>query len=543
VVERRDVVLLLILTGASLALGLHAIDAWPLWYDEAFTAEHVRVFDWELLIRDGTRNPPLHILLSKAWALVFGGSDFSLRAFSAWAGAAAIPAVYLLADELFDRATARIAAVLMATSPLHVYFSQECRTYSLLIVVVAAFYWFLLRALAHGRLRDWIGFAAAGAIGAFLHYFMAFALLASALPVLVWKRDEHTVRRIGSYAACLLAIGATLAPWIRLSFSVRHGVLFDPFWIERIGALQAAKATLEVLSLGGTKGYHLWKQYMSLDYPRSWRYAGLVCVVGLLASALAAGAPPRAARATVRSTAIAVGLVVLPCLGLLLASRLYVPMYKVGRYDLIAFVPLVVLIARGGAALLVRSRALGAAALGFLLCLYGVELRLYYAQPVQLPLSYPGQDFARVLGDRVRPGEAVLLYNDGLIARHYAARFGLAWDGDHCGRPGEFAIPCRLLVQSKIGPIFDFETGRRSDQPETVEPFVDALLSDRRDRVARVWVDDLSLPFLDSALAAHGFLLKETIRPAPENKRQLLLFERGADPTASLGDAITASRP
>jgi 4-amino-4-deoxy-L-arabinose transferase-like glycosyltransferase len=529
-----DAVLLWILVVVSLALGLYAIDSWPLWYDEAFTAEHVRLFDWELLIRDGTRNPPLHILLSKAWATAFGGSDFSLRAFSAWVGAASIPVVYLLANELFDRSTARIAAVLMTASPLHVYFSQECRTYSLLILVVSAFYWFLLRALARGRIGDWVGFAATGAIGMFLHYFMAFALLASAWPVLAWKRDEETLRRILSYAASLLVIGVVLAPWIAFSFSLRRGVLADPFWIERIGVLQAAKSSLEVLGLGGTKGYHLWKQYMSLDYPRSWRYAGLLCVAGLIASAVVAGAPPRAARETVRRTAIAVGLVVLPCLGLLLASRLYVPMYKVGRYDLIAFVPLVVLIARGGSAALGRSRYVGAAALGFLLSLYGAELYLYYAQPVQLPLSYPGLDFARVLGERTQPGDAVLLYNDGLITRHYAARFGMRWDGDRCGRDGQFTIPCRLLVQSKIGPIFDFETGRRSDRPDTVEPWVDELLSDRRDPVARVWVDDLSLPFLEGSLEAHGFLPRETIHPAAENKRELLLFERSADPSAGV---------
>jgi 4-amino-4-deoxy-L-arabinose transferase-like glycosyltransferase len=526
--RNRDAVLLAVLVVVCLALGLAASDAWPLWYDEAFTAEHVRLFDWELLVRDGTRNPPLHILLSKAWAFAFGGSDASLRAMSAVAAAASIPVVYAFANELFDRSTARIAAVLLTASPLHVYFSQECRTYALLILVVAAFYWFLLRALAHGRLRDWIGFAATGAIGAYLHYFMVFVLLASAWPVLLWRRDEHTPRRFLSYAASLLGIGAVLAPWVAFSFAVRRGVLFDPFWIERTGVLEAAKSSLEVLSLGGTKGYHLWKQYMSLDYPRSWRYAGLAAVVALIASAIAAGAPPRAAREAVRRTAIAVGLVVLPCLGLLLASRLYVPMYKVGRYDLIAFVPLLVVIARGGAVMLNRSRVVGATALGFLLGLYAVELYLYYAQPVQLPLSYPGLDFARVLGERVGPGDAVLLYNDGLITRHYAERFGMRWDGERCGRDGGFTIPCRLLVQSKIGPIFDFEPGRRSDRPDTVEPWVDELLSDPRNRVVRVWVDDLSLPYLEGSLKAHDFVSRETLRPAPENKRQLLLFERGA---------------
>ncbi|MBZ0310002.1 MAG: glycosyltransferase family 39 protein, partial [Anaerolineae bacterium] len=55
---------------------------------------------------------------------IFGANFFGARLFSALIGTLTIPALYLLAKTLFDRKTALLAALLLATFPPHLHFSR-----------------------------------------------------------------------------------------------------------------------------------------------------------------------------------------------------------------------------------------------------------------------------------------------------------------------------------------------------------------------------------------------------------------------------------
>ena len=127
----RTVGLLVGLTAIALFLRFWQLDqALRLFVDELNFSDVVREF-WD------TPNVPLLEPMSSIAAFpfvypylqshgieLFGRNLAGLRAASAVVGALTIPAVYLMAKTLFDRKTALIAALLLATFPPHLHFSR-----------------------------------------------------------------------------------------------------------------------------------------------------------------------------------------------------------------------------------------------------------------------------------------------------------------------------------------------------------------------------------------------------------------------------------
>lgn len=99
---------------------------------------------------------------------LFGADLAGMRALTALLGALTIPAVYLLARALFNRKTALIAALILATFPPHIHFSRLA-LYNIADPLFGT--WalaFFALALRHNRRLDW---ALAGALLALTHYF------------------------------------------------------------------------------------------------------------------------------------------------------------------------------------------------------------------------------------------------------------------------------------------------------------------------------------------------------------------------------------
>jgi predicted membrane-bound mannosyltransferase len=120
--------------------------------------------------------PPLYYALGWAWAQVAGTGEFGLRSFSALAGIATVPVAYLLGLELRNRRTGILAAALVAVNPMLVWYSQEARSYSLLILLTSVAALYFLRALEHGRRGDVLGWGAFSALALTTHYFAIFPI-------------------------------------------------------------------------------------------------------------------------------------------------------------------------------------------------------------------------------------------------------------------------------------------------------------------------------------------------------------------------------
>jgi uncharacterized membrane protein len=121
-------ILFILLTG--LVLRLISINQ-SLWLDEATTALVSRMPVGDIFTRflPGDFHPPLYYLILKGWVMLFGSTEIALRIPSVIFGILTVYVIYKIAG--------KIPAILLATSGLHIYYSQEARMYSLATFLVA----------------------------------------------------------------------------------------------------------------------------------------------------------------------------------------------------------------------------------------------------------------------------------------------------------------------------------------------------------------------------------------------------------------------
>ncbi|MBI4037111.1 glycosyltransferase family 39 protein, partial [Candidatus Daviesbacteria bacterium] len=130
------------------------------WLDEAVSVLAANKFGYTGLINEFTKydfHPPLFYVILKFWGSIFGYGEVALRLLPILFGIGTVWVVYKIARELKINAT--IAGLLMATSPLHVYYSQEVRMYPLVAFFVSLAFLLFFRILKKERLIYWIVFS------------------------------------------------------------------------------------------------------------------------------------------------------------------------------------------------------------------------------------------------------------------------------------------------------------------------------------------------------------------------------------------------
>jgi uncharacterized membrane protein len=158
-------VIYLILIAAFL-LRLLTINQ-SLWLDEAINvnvATSLNPVDLVTKYSLGDFHPPLYHVILKLWILVFGNSEFSVRMPSVIFGTVTCLAVYALGKKLFDEKTALVAATLMATAPLAIYYSHEARMYMLAAMLVSISLYFFVSVLKRESILNWVGFIVSTAL-------------------------------------------------------------------------------------------------------------------------------------------------------------------------------------------------------------------------------------------------------------------------------------------------------------------------------------------------------------------------------------------
>jgi mannosyltransferase len=184
------------------------------WYDEAVTHGIVAHGLGHVIstVPRTESTPPLYYVLVWLWSRVFGTSEAGLRSFSALCGTLTIPVVWWLGKRLVSERVGLVAGLLSAVSPILFWYSQEARSYSLLVLVSAlsllALVW-ALESPSPRRLVAWGGVAAAALC---VHYFALFLVVAEVLWLLAALHRAGVARRGWIALAPIVAAGGALAP-------------------------------------------------------------------------------------------------------------------------------------------------------------------------------------------------------------------------------------------------------------------------------------------------------------------------------------------
>lgn len=204
----------IVLLGALMRFT--ALGKQSFWFDEAVTHGIVdRGFGHVLSsVPRSESTPPLYYVLAWVWTRIFGVNEAGLRSFSALCGTMTIPVMWALGSRMVSERVGLVTALLAAFSPLLVWYSQEARSYALLLLLCAlsllALVWSLERPTPR-RIATW------GVVSAFAlctHYFAAVCVV----PETVWLirtlrvGGALTRGRVIAGLGPLLVTSAALAP-------------------------------------------------------------------------------------------------------------------------------------------------------------------------------------------------------------------------------------------------------------------------------------------------------------------------------------------
>jgi mannosyltransferase len=177
--ENKTLLALLAIMLLGAVLRFYGLGFQSLWGEE--------LASWDFSTREtvsqvigGVRSdsdPPLYYLILRFAQWIFGDLEWALRLPSAIAGWLCIPAIYLLGKRLYSEREGLIAALFIAVLWAPIYYSQEARSYSMLIllsILTTYFWWSVMLGLRYRRelpAREAALYVICAVLCAYVHYF------------------------------------------------------------------------------------------------------------------------------------------------------------------------------------------------------------------------------------------------------------------------------------------------------------------------------------------------------------------------------------
>jgi hypothetical protein len=168
-------------------LRLHALSAKTFWFDEGVSVGIARLdgYNFIRILWRREANMSLYYLLLRPW-LHFGNGESFVRLLSVIFGVATIPLIYLLGRKLFNSQVGLIAAGLLTINAYHVRYSQEARSYSLMVFLSVCSSFFFLRCLESPTRARRVTHLAFSSAAVYAHFYSLLLLVAQ------WIAGPHS---------------------------------------------------------------------------------------------------------------------------------------------------------------------------------------------------------------------------------------------------------------------------------------------------------------------------------------------------------------
>lgn len=225
--------------SAILVLGsvlrFHGLDNQSLWMDELASWSQSHYDDLSTVINEGVRpdvHPPGYQILLYFVEQYLGDSESALRVPSAVSGVLSIFAIFLIAVRLYSYKEGVIAAALMAVLLCPIYYSQEARPHSMLLLFtqLATYFWIsILQRIDDGvslSRYEVLGYVTTATICSYLHYFGLYLVALQGLGALLLCARRH--RAVVEVSLSYLLILVAYLPWLPAMLEDLAG---GPTWI------------------------------------------------------------------------------------------------------------------------------------------------------------------------------------------------------------------------------------------------------------------------------------------------------------------------
>lgn len=221
-----------------------------LWLDEAIGALAVRDFSYWGIVSNFLKfdnHPPLYYLLLKFWSGMFGYTEISLRMPSVLFGVGVIYLTYKISKLLLpsNNLFALSSALLISTSQIHVYYSQEARMYSMACFFASLAIYYFIKLLKANTIKNWLLFSIALTLLVFTDYMPVYLVAIFPIFGLINKKGKEWFCKMILAYLPIVFIGLFWLPSFLIQIKGSVGVLNNlPGWGNVVG-----KASLKELLL------------------------------------------------------------------------------------------------------------------------------------------------------------------------------------------------------------------------------------------------------------------------------------------------------
>lgn len=202
---RSDTIAVGVVVAVAICLRLPGLDR-SLWFDECIYSTTWIVKRWQDLIPYtlGRVEAPAYRVFMFLWTNLFGESEIALRLPSVFCAGLSLYLTFQIAAKwMGGRVVAYLAIILLAVSPVHVWYSREATPYGTLLFAFLCSVYAYLRLCDQGPSRRWLlMYLGASTYAVFAHFFVAGILPFFVL--MAWIRS----RRLGLWM--LMGNGAIL---------------------------------------------------------------------------------------------------------------------------------------------------------------------------------------------------------------------------------------------------------------------------------------------------------------------------------------------
>ena len=255
----------------AFGLRLYAIERQDIWGDEAFSIWLSSQALTDVVAGGSDTHPPLYPSLLYLWLRLAGSVPLTTRFLSVLGGTLLVPVVYILGCCAFPSSSpppfgagqdsssrgrnwqvGGLAAILVAISPILVYYSQETRMYGMVTLLAAISVYWAVRLIKEPDCRvAWLAYYVATLAAAYTHYYAFFVILAENLVLITLWLYLRQRRNLTHWFVAQGCITLAYLPWILVQTAFLSGKASARF--EEWGlapALRIAGETLSAFSAG-----------------------------------------------------------------------------------------------------------------------------------------------------------------------------------------------------------------------------------------------------------------------------------------------------
>ncbi|HIE43534.1 MAG TPA: glycosyltransferase family 39 protein [Candidatus Omnitrophica bacterium] len=255
-IRKKTGIFFIVVFLLGILLRIYKLSAKDFWFDEAgkLLVENNLYICFEML-------RPLFNIFLYLWLKIVPHNEFAIRVLPFIFGIASLPIIYLYGKEMFNREIALFCTFLLSVSPLHVWYSQELKAYTLTTFLTIAVAYYFYRFVKEEKFHLMIVLSFIMILLVYTTYLSFAILVIEALFLIIVKRGKL----LKKWSIHPLIVFACFSPRL-LHLLWRMRIVKESFWISE-PTLESVWATFANFNLGYTGSNFLFQFSLYLTLP------------------------------------------------------------------------------------------------------------------------------------------------------------------------------------------------------------------------------------------------------------------------------------